>query len=88
MEVECLSTAVNAAVIRLPARRFPGVVIQGDSLKILADLVADVARLSHAENSALQDAISELSQNVGGYLSVYEDALREHGEPLPYSTSM
>ena len=86
--MECFSSAVNAAVVRLPERRFPGVVLQGDSLKILVDLVDDVARLSQdSGNTELQDAVSELKQNVVRYLDVYEGALRAHGEPFPYTVN-
>jgi hypothetical protein len=85
IEVESLSTAVNAAVIRLPGRKSPAIVIQGDSLKILVDLASEIGRLSDgSDNLALQDTIAELRQTLGCYISVYEETLRENGEPLPY----
>ena len=85
IEVASLSTAVNAAVIRLPGRKFPGVVIQGDSLKILVDLVAKIDRLSgRSDNPELQGTTSELRQTLDRYIRVYEETLRANGEPLPY----
>jgi hypothetical protein len=61
-------------------------VIQGDSLKILADLVAEIDRLaSGSDNPELGDAISELRQGLGRYISLYEEALRANREPLPYA---
>ena len=85
IEVDSLSATINAAVIRLPGRQFPGIVIQGDSLKILADSVNELRRL--AEGSAvpeLEEAALELAQILAGYQGAYEDALRKNNLPLPY----
>jgi len=88
MEVECFSTEVNAVVVRTPGRQFPGVVIQGDSLHIIAKQVDEIARLSDgSHNPELQDAVSELRENLGRYVGAYEDALREHDMSLPYVTN-
>lgn len=39
--VEIYSDASNQAILRHPARRFPGILVQGDTLKILhGELVA------------------------------------------------
>jgi predicted RNase H-like HicB family nuclease len=85
IEVECFSTEVNAVVVRTVGRRFPGVIIQGDSLHIIMQQVDEIARLSDAsQNFELQDAISKLRENLDRYVAVYEDALREHDIPLPY----
>ena len=42
-QLEMWSEQVNSAVVRVPGRRFPGVVVQGDSLSILFDLAMFVA---------------------------------------------
>ena len=42
MEVDVLGVAVNSPVLGLPGRRFPGVLIQGDSLKIMAGLTSEI----------------------------------------------
>ena len=85
IEVESFSTTVNAAVIRLPGRQFPGIVIQGDSLKILVDSVENVARLSSGSTVPdLESAVAELKQILDGYKGAYERALRADGQPLPY----
>ena len=71
--------------LRTPGRRFPGVVIQGDSLHVIVQQVNEIARLSDGTlNSELHYAIVELRENLGRYVGVYEDALREHNIPLPY----
>ena len=84
-EVEVLSNAVNAVVLRLPERRFPGIVIQGDSLKILADSAREVAMLSQdAGNQAIDEAIAEVVRTLDAYLRVYETALANENCELPY----
>ena len=86
IEVDSFSNTPNAAVIRLPGRRFPGIVIQGDSLKILHECVEEVARQTQElQIPALRDAADELRATINGYLQEYERAMREHNEPLPYS---
>jgi hypothetical protein len=85
VEVEALSITVNAAVIRMPGRKFPGIVIQGDSMKIIVDWVREIADLSRDCNiPELREPIDELMNLVSGHLRNYELALEEHGQPLPY----
>jgi hypothetical protein len=86
LEVERLSSEPNAAVIRLPGRKFPGIVIQGDSLKILVDCVEDVSGLAERSgNLELQKSITELRTLLKSYMKVYEEALRGSGQSLPYA---
>ena len=42
LEVEVFSKDINSPVIQFPGRRYPGVLIQGDSLSILFDLVVNI----------------------------------------------
>ncbi|MFG2501498.1 DUF6959 family protein [Streptomyces sp. NPDC048441] len=50
IEVELFTDGGNDAVVRLPGRRFPGVVIQGDSLHALQTDVAEVVELCAGGN--------------------------------------
>ena len=85
IEVEAFSLAVNSAVIRLPGRQFPGVVLQGDSLKILADLIREISTLAQSHDAAkLVDITTEASKMMESYRSVYEETLKSHQIPLPY----
>ena len=85
IEVESFSTVTNAAVIRLPGRQYPGIVIQGDSLKILADSVDDLRRLVEPLRiPELEDAVTELGQLLNGYRGAYEETLRQNNCPFPY----
>ena len=84
-ELEVFSTASNAAVVKAPGRRFPGVVLQGDTLRSLASLAAEVSeRIGDTEDEELRDALLELRERLGGLLSHYEAVLKEHGHSLPY----
>ncbi len=88
-EVEVFSTVVNAAVVRVPGRRFPGVVIQGDSLSILRSDVQTARELASVDSpearAELADVLVELEEKLAGYLAVYEETLRAHGMALPYN---
>ena len=84
--VEIYSDATNQAVMRHPARKFPGVLIQGDSLHALcvkADTVCSEGRdaLSpdgYSEMNSIRNALWEM-------LNHYAAVLGEHDIPVPYS---
>jgi hypothetical protein len=82
--VEILSDSTNAAIMRHPGRKFPGVLIQGDTLSVLcgqADRVcAEIGRGSpaFAEANALRNALRT-------YLNYYKVTLGEHDMALPFS---
>lgn len=85
IEVDSLSAEPNSAVIRLPGRKFPGIVIQGDSLKVLVGHVEDLYLLAEPlRNPELIESVEELRTLLESYLRAYEDALRANGLPLPY----
>jgi hypothetical protein len=46
---QLLSPATNSAVVHLPGRRFPGVVVQGDTLNGLVRNLKDMSRLLNKE---------------------------------------
>lgn len=85
IEAELLTDGGNNAVVRLPGRRFPGVVVQGDSLSNLRQAVTEVreacARGDAAE--ALENA-DFLLANLDSILERYTDALNGHGIKRPF----
>jgi 3-hydroxymyristoyl/3-hydroxydecanoyl-(acyl carrier protein) dehydratase len=88
--LELLSEHTNSAVVRLPDRRFPGVVIPGDSLHILHSLMKSIiARCAEnqVDGETPADLAREAQQILAGYLRVYETALQAHGYTLPYTPS-
>ena len=85
IEVESFSDDTNAAVIKLLDRKFPGLLLQGDSLKTLLDSANEVLVLSrNSRNPDLEETATELARIIEGYVKVYERTLEAHGKPLPY----
>ena len=84
--VEILSDQTNAAVMRHPERRFPGVLVQGDTLHTLCQR-ADVVCRELSRGSAAYDEANELRNGLWGFLTHYKAVLVEHGVPLPFSES-
>ncbi|MFG2955864.1 DUF6959 family protein [Streptomyces sp. NPDC048291] len=85
IEAELFTDAGDDAVVRMPGRRFPGVLVQGDSLRILRGDVAEV--LEACERGDLDEARESaglLLANLDALLTRYEAALAEHDMPRPY----
>lgn len=89
-QLEVYSDDVNYAVIKPPNRRYPGAVIQGDSLAILcraavraAKCVRDGAALDGDFRGDLQDVVDSLV----GRLLHYQGVLQAHDIELPYGGS-
>ena len=89
LEMEVYSEASNMPVLRFPGRRFPGVLIQGDSL---AGLLANVASISQlierneafsAQNEVVE-LVSELQSTLGALVDHYATTLSNAGIPLPF----
>ncbi|WP_448995333.1 DUF6959 family protein [Novosphingobium sp.] len=84
--VEIYSDATNASVMRHPDRKFPGMLIQGDSLDNMHSMA--VAALSAAEPDSdqwhdLKELVDELEARVNFYVKV----LKAHGLELPFPES-
>ena len=83
--MEAFTPAYNYAVIRLPGRAFPGVVVQGDSLHVLSSDVQEA--LEEVTAGAFDDAAESLRillAHLHDLQRSYEVALHEHGIDLPY----
>ena len=84
-QVEIYSDATNAAVMRHPGRRFPGVLVQGDTLHTLchrADVVCKAAR-SQLDSESFEE-LNDLRNHLWSLLSHYKAVLGEHEIPLPF----
>ncbi|MET7830571.1 hypothetical protein ABZT23_38655 [Streptomyces sp. NPDC005386] len=85
VEAELFTDRGNDAVVRLPGRRFPGVLVQGDSLRILSADVAELVELCAAGDlEEARQAASLLQEDLGAKLQRYTDALDAHGERRPF----
>jgi hypothetical protein len=85
-DVELWSPQTNSAVVRVPGRRFPGVVIQGDSLSILFDLAMYLSeRLPESSDEELRGAADDLAEQLFAHVKNYEAVLQARGVSLPYT---
>ncbi|MCL1920733.1 MAG: hypothetical protein FWG50_06600 [Kiritimatiellaeota bacterium] len=84
-ELIIYSETVNCPVVQMPERKFPGIVLQGDSLKNLSDIVKSIAkRAQHIKNDELQGEIQDLGAILSCYLECYERTLEFNKIRLPY----
>ena len=82
--VEIYSDQPNAAVMRHPDRRFPGVLVQGDTLRLLAQQAADsLAVLPTGAWDAMEE-LEDLKSRLEALVEHYESAMAAHGLELPY----
>lgn len=84
IEVGLLGNASNAAVIHLPGRRFPGILIQGDTLRNLLQMAVNVADKLEP-GSPERDGAEELRVELQAKFDEYDRCLRSLGLDLPYS---
>ncbi|WP_296612656.1 hypothetical protein [Sphingomonas sp.] len=83
-QVEIFSDQTNAAVMRHPGRRFPGLLIQGDTLAGLCR-IADEACREVGRGAPGFAEVNEIRNALRGLLDHYKRTLDEHGMPLPFS---
>ncbi|MFD7321478.1 DUF6959 family protein [Streptomyces sp. NPDC059875] len=85
VEAELFTDGGNDAVVRLPRRNFPGVLIQGDTLSILQSNVAELVELCAAGDlKEAQHVASLLQADLGAKLQRYTAALEAHGISRPF----
>lgn len=88
-ELEVYSTASNAVVVRAPGRRFPGVIVQGDTLHAFHLMAASVAeQVAGDPNEELSGEAAALRDGLAGLLTHYEAVLGAHGLELPYNRAV
>ncbi|MDF9817130.1 hypothetical protein [Streptomyces sp. SPB162] len=85
VEAELFTDGGNDAVVRLPGRNFPGVLIQGDTLRILQTDVAELAELCAAGDLEEARLVARLLHtDLGEKLQRYTEALEAHGISRPF----
>jgi hypothetical protein len=84
--IEIYSDRTNAAILRHPGRRFPGVLIQGDTLYTLCRRLDKICReaRSHVDPETYEEC-NDLRDQMREYLNHYKTVLYEHGLPLPFN---
>lgn len=81
--VEIYSDAINAAVIRHPGRKFPGMLIQGDTLHSLSRMAADALAGAERDSDQWYD-LKDLTEALQSRVDHYTKVMREHGLELPF----
>ncbi len=84
-QVEIYSDTTNCAVMRHPGRRFPGALVQGDSLYILgasADRACAAIRAEDPDRAF--DEMNRLRNSLWERLIHHKQILEEHEIPLPF----
>ena len=85
-EVEIYSDFPNAAVLRHPGRRFPGVLLQGDTLyTFCVELDAACTASKGCIDDESYASLNDLRNRIWSLLSGYKQVLAEHDLPLPFS---
>lgn len=74
---------IETGIVRLPGRRFPGIVIQGDTLDSLV-YQAERAEQSCQPGSDAADAVAWLREEVTAMRDAYAAVLKRHRWPLPF----
>lgn len=86
---ELLSDAKNAVVARYFERNFPGVLIQGDTLKILFDDLEELREeIAGGDLESAKEVSDVLQEKLLNLLTHYEKVLSEHEIELPYFGSI
>jgi hypothetical protein len=84
-ELDVYSEAGNSSIVRMPSRRFPGVVIQGDSLaSLFAEAMTLVEKLESSDDEETFLTALEMAERLEGHILHYEATLQSHGMAMPY----
>ncbi len=82
--VEIFSEATNAAVMRHPGRRFPGVLLQGDTLNGIVAALRSVMERSDALPEEQAETLASVVAQLSELLAHYRSVLVAHNIPLPF----
>jgi hypothetical protein len=83
--VKILSDRTNSAVMRHPGRRFPGMLIPGDTLHALARTLASARAQAGSIDEEAAYELADVADALQDWLAHYERVLAEHGIELPYA---
>jgi hypothetical protein len=84
--VEIYSDETNRAVMRHPGRKFPGVLVQGDTLHGLCTAADEVCLRGRSQlEGELYEELNDLRNALWGLLTSYKAALGAHDIRLPFA---
>lgn len=82
---ELLTEHTRPAVVLLPGRRCPGILIPGDTLKVMQMLARQVSDAAETDGRGpLAEDAAELAATLANLVAIYEVALDRHGLEPPY----
>jgi hypothetical protein len=87
LELEVFSEESNHAVVRAPGRKFPGAVIQGDSLSILCTEAREISRRLKTlcvDDEELLFLAQDHQEKLLHRLLHYQEVLVTNGIQLPF----
>ena len=85
-DVEIYSDTTNFVVMRHPDRKYPGALIQGDTLFVLCRMADDACKEAKAAGCQVAfEEINELRNALWERLNHYKQVLVEHNIGLPFS---
>ena len=85
INVDLLSRAINCPVLKMPERKYPGILIQGDSFKSLLGIAERINRVQVSNDiEEMKDAIQWLLEESRSYMEAYESAMQLYKLQLPY----
>ena len=80
-----LEVGANGAVVQLPERKFPGIVVQGDSLSILlSDFEELKENIAKKDESEITASLAMIERHLKERVEFFESVLEKHGIELPY----
>ena len=87
VEVELFTDGGNNAVVRMPTRKFPGIVVQGDTFSALWASASNARHLLRKPETTPEglDQLDLLVDQLDEILTRYEHALASHEIPRPYN---
>lgn len=84
LQADVYAVEGNVAVLRLPGRRFPGALVQGDTMKMVLGIIEEAMNADDPVDA--RAALTEVHELISSVVTTYETALTRAGERLPYAT--
>lgn len=83
-QLRLLSEPTNFAIVQLPGRSYPGVVVQGDTLHSFIQRLDDILKSLATEENDLTLQLTDLREELLQALRHYETICASNGIGLPY----
>ena len=83
---QVLEAENNVAVVQLAGRKYPGILIQGDSISILLSDLKDVRNaINKSDRLSASTTLDAIEERLEASLAYYESVLEKRGISLPYA---